>query len=350
MKERSRPERTLSERELNRALLARQHLLERARATIPKTVERVGGLQTQYAPSGYIALRSRLEDFRREDLTRALEGKAVVQAWMMRSTIHMASARDFWLFLAGVREHRRRSWQQAFHGSVREVSAAAKRVERFLADGPRRRTEIVKDLGLDQPTWYGVGLWLDLVRVPPFGTWEQPRADLYGLARSWLGEPPTVTRDEGIEHLLRRYVAAYGPASRTDAAGWTGLPVAQLDPVLGRMRLRRFRDERGGELLDVPRGPLPDADTPAPVRFLGSFDPVLLTQARRTQILPERHRTRVFNTRTPQSMHTFLVDGQVAGGWRFQDGRIRLDPFERLARQDLEAANEEAEHMAELFD
>jgi hypothetical protein len=158
-----------------------------------------------------------------------------------------------------------------------------------------------------------------------------------------------VTREEGIEHLLRRYLAANGPASRTDAAGWTGLAVTLLDTVLGRMRLRRFRDERGGELLDLPRGPLPDPDTPAPVRFLGSFDPVLLTQARRTQILPERHRSRVFNTKSPQSMHTFLVDGQVAGGWRFEGGRIRLDPFERLSRRDLQATNDEAEHMAELF-
>jgi hypothetical protein len=350
VKERSRPERTLSERELNRSLLARQLLLERAGIGIPRAIERIGGLQTQYAPSGYIGLRSRLDGFRREDLTRALERKTVAQAWMMRATIHMATKKDFWLFLAGVREQRRRNWQQAFRGSVREVAAAAKRVERFLADGPRRRAEIVKAFGLEQATWYGVGLWLDLVRIPPSGTWRQPRADLYGLATSWLGDPPVVTPDEGIEHLLRRYLAAYGPASRTDAAGWTGLPVTLLDPVLGRMRLRRFRDERGGELLDLPRGPLPDPDAPVPVRFLGSFDPVLLTQARRTQILPERHRSRVFSTKTPQSMHTFLVDGQVAGGWRFEEGRIGLDPFERLSRRDLQASEEEAEHMAELFD
>jgi hypothetical protein len=316
---------------------------------VTRAIERVGSLQTQYAPSGYIGLRARVEAFRREELTHALERKRVVQAWMMRATIHMATPRDFWLFLAGVREHRRRTWQRSFRRPVREVAAAARRVERFLADGPRRRGEIVKAFGLDQAIWYGVGLWLDLVRIPPFGTWEQPRADLYGLAAWWLGEPHDITEEEGIEHLLRRYLAAYGPASRADAVGWTGLPLATLDPVLRRMRLRRFVDERGAELLDLPRGPLPPADTPAPVRFLGSFDPVLLAQARRTQILPERHRGRVFDAKMPQSTHVFVLDGQVRGGWRFADRRVRLDPFEPLRREDRRSVETEAEHVAELF-
>jgi hypothetical protein len=343
------PARTLSERELNRALLARQHLLERADATVPKAVERVGGLQTQYAPAGYISLRTRLEGFRRGDLTRALERRSVVQAWMMRATIHMASRRDFWLFTAGIREERRTWWLRSFRGSARQVAAAAKKTERFLADGPKRRTEIVKALGLDNPTWYGVNLWLDLVRVPPYGTWDQPRADLYGLASEWLGEPPPVTEDEGIEHLVKRYLAAFGPASRADVVSFTGLTARAVAPVLERVALRRFADERGKELIDLPRAPLPDAGTPAPVRFLPVWDATLLVQARRTQILPERYRPLVFNTKTPQSIHTFLVDGQVAGGWRHEKGRIVLDPFERLPRETRRALDDEAEHIAELF-
>jgi hypothetical protein len=342
---------TLSERQLNRALLARQLLLERGETSLTKAVERLGGLQTQYAPAGYIALRSRLADFRQGDLTRALERTTVVQAWMMRATIHMASKRDFWLFTAGIREQRRRNWQQAFRraATARDVAVAARKVERMLADGPRRRAEIVKAFDLDQPTWYGVGLWLDLVRVPPSGTWTQPRADLYGLASEWLGEPPAVTEDEGIEHLLRRYLAAFGPASLSDAAGWTGLPAGALTPVLERMKLRAFRDEGGKDLVDLPRAPLPDPDLPAPVRFLPAWDVTLLAQARRTQILPERHRSRVFNTKTPHSMHTFLVDGQVAGSWRFDDGRIRLEPFERSSKGVLREVAEEGERVAELF-
>ncbi len=222
------PTRTLSTRALNRALLARQHLLERASTSVPKTIERVGGLQTQYAPAGYIALRTRHAGFRRDDLTGALHRKTVVQAWMMRTTIHMASRSDFWLFSAAVRQHRRDGWIRGFRRAASEAATAARKTARFLADGPKRRAEIVSTLGFDNATWNGVGLWLDLVRVPPFGTWEQPRADLYGLASNWLDEPPAVTEEEGTEHLVRRYLAAFGPATRADVVSFTGIPARAL--------------------------------------------------------------------------------------------------------------------------
>ena len=223
---------------------------------------------------------------------------------MMRSTIHMASKRDFWLFTAAIREQRRRWWLRSFKGSTSDVVAAAKKTERFLADGPKRRAEIVKALGLDNPLWYGVNLWLDLVRVPPYGTWEQPRADLFGLAPDWLGEPPAITEAEGIEHLVKRYLGAFGPASPGDVASFTGLTAGALAPALGRMTLRRFLDERGKELLDLPRAPLPDGETPAPVRFLPVWDATLLVQARRTQILPRALPRRASSTRRARTRST----------------------------------------------
>jgi hypothetical protein len=122
-----------------------------------------------------------------------------------------------------------------------------------------------------------------------------------------------------------------------------------LAPVLGRIPLRRFADERGKELVDLPRAPLPDPKTPAPVRFLPAWEATLLVQARRTQILPERYRPRIFNTKTPHSLHTFLVDGQVAGSWRNEKGRIVLEPFERLSQATRRSLDDEAEDMAELF-
>jgi Winged helix DNA-binding domain len=339
----------LSERALNRALLARQLLLERASSRLPKATERVGALQTQYAPAGYIALRTRLDGFQRDDLTRALERKAVVQAWLMRSTIHVATPRDFWLFTTAIREARRRQFLRAWKGSAREFTGPARKVERMLAAGPKRRSEVVEALGLDSRTWYGVMLWLDLVRVPPSGTWERPRADLFALATDWLGDPPDVTHRMAVDHLITRYLSAFGPASSADVASFTGLSLRELSPVLEDASVRRFTDERSGELFDVARAPLPDPDTPAPVRFLPAWDATLLVQARRTQILPERHRSRVFNAKTPHSVHTFLVDGQVAGAWRHERGRIVLDPFERLPRATRAAVDEEAERMAVLF-
>ncbi len=197
----------------------------------------------------------------------------------------------------------------------------------------------MKALGLDNPIWYGVNLWLDLVRVPPFGTWEQPRADLFGLASDWLGEPPPITEDEGIEHLVKRYLAAFGPASRGTSRASPVSPPARWPRCSRRITLRRFLDERrqGARSISLARrSPTPTRR----LRFVSSppWDATLLVQARRTQILPERYRPRIFNTKTPHSLHTFLVDGQVAGIWRHEEGRIVLEPFERLSKETRRAA------------
>jgi hypothetical protein len=199
--------------------------------------------------------------------------------------------------------------------------------------------------GMDTATFNGVGMWLDLVRVPPSGTWERRRADIYAAAEDWLG-PPDVSPEDGMELLVRRYLAGFGPATRNEIADWAGLPVGALAPALDRLRLRRFRAEDGAELLDLPRAPLPDPETPAPVRFLPTWDATLLVHARRTGILPEEHRPRVFSTKTPQSVPTFLVDGEVAGTWRHDRGRVRLEPFGRLDRATRAELDEEAERLA----
>ena len=139
---------------------------------------------------------------------------------------------------------------------------------------------------------------------------------------------------------------AFGPASDTDIANWAGLPTRSIALTTQRLKLRRFRDEGGTQLLDLRGAPLPDPETPAPVRFLPTWDATLLVHARRTQILPERYRRLVFNTRTPHSVTTFLVDGRVAGTWRPEDGRVKIQPFERLPR----AASREIRHEAERLE
>jgi Winged helix DNA-binding domain len=335
-------DRVLTRRELNRALLARQLLLERGRGSLPHTLERICGIQAQYAPSMYIGLWSRLAGFDRRQLTRALERRSVVQGTLMRGTIHLVSAADYWPLAVGIRAARRDFWLRAHRGNPTEpeVSSAARRLARRLADGPQPRARLIE--GLSTPVFNGAGLWLDLVRVPPAGTWEHRRADVYGLAEKWLG-PASVTPAAGIELLVRRYLQGFGPARAAEIADWAGLPARPVGAALERFELRHFRDEQGRALVDLPRAPLPGPGTGAPVRFLPTWDSTLLVHCRRTQILPEEHRPKIFNTKNPQSEMTFLVDGAVAGTWKHDEGRIRLEPFARLpadARAELEAEGE----------
>jgi hypothetical protein len=220
--------------------------------------------------------------------------------------------------------------------------ADARKVRRAMRGQALRGAELEdvlgKRLGMS-------ALALDLVRVPPSGTWERRRADIYALAEDWVG-PPNATAAQGVELLVRRYLQGFGPATAKDIAGWAGVNLATIRPALERLSLRRFRDEVGKELVDLPRAPLPDPETPAPPRFLPVWDATLLVHARRTGILPEEHRARIFNVRNPQSVNTFLVDGQVAGKWRHEQGRIKLEPFGRLPKQARAELNEEAERLA----
>jgi hypothetical protein len=323
----------LTQRQLNRALLARQGLLERRALSPPDALDAMGTLQAQYAPSMYIGLWSRVADLERDALTRALHERTVVQGTLMRSTIHLVSRADYWPLALAVRDARRASWLRATKqpAPVEE----AERLREALRDGPMKRTEIEALIG--KQAAHGVGLWLDLVRVPPSGTWERRRADLYGLAETWIG-PPVADPDR----LVTRYLTGYGPASRADIANWAGLPPRELPSL---ERLRRFETQDGTELFDLPDAPLPDPDTPAPVRFLPTWDAVLLVHARRTQILPEEHRPRIFNTKMPQSVGTFLVDGAVAGAWR-PDGTI--EPFVALTPQQRREIDAEARGLAEF--
>jgi hypothetical protein len=344
--------RILGEGELNRALLARQLLLGRSRVPLPTVLERMGGLQAQYAPSIYVGLWSRMVAFDRDQLDRALERRRVAQGTLLRATIHLVSKADYWPMAIGIRRGRREAWLNASYRrdySAKQMSGAARKLRSRLGDGTMSRKEIHELLGSDSVITNGVNAWLDLVRVPPSGTWERRRADLYAAAEHWLGQPPPeLDESEGIELLVRRYLGGFGPAALDEIANWAGLHPKRLAPALERIKLRRFEAGDGTELVDLPRAPLPDPETPAPVRFLPTWDATLLAHARRTGILPEEHRPKVFNTRTPQSVPTFLVDGRVAGTWRYEKGKLTTEPFGRLdvaVRRELRA---EAERLAEL--
>jgi hypothetical protein len=343
-------ERVLSARELNRALLARQLLLDRSSLPVPRALEAVGGLQTQYAPTGYVGLWSRLRNFRRDALTQALVNRTAIQGTLMRSTIHTVSRDDYPVLLAGVRAARREWWLRVVRraGHDLDMDRVALMVRRRLAMGPARATELKALLAANRVppiVWSGLGLWVDMVRVPPSGTWDRRLADLYGLADDWV-DLPAATEAEGIELLVRRYLGGFGPAAIADIASWAGLPPAKVGPIVERLRLRRFRDDADRILFDLPRAPLPDADSRAPVRFLLTFEALLMIHVRRTQILPEQYRPIIFSSKTPHSAPTFLVDGVVAGRWKYERGRVSIDAFEPIPRAARRQLDEEAAALA----
>jgi hypothetical protein len=323
---------------LNRALLARQLLLERATMSIEDAVERVGGLQTQYAPSGYVGMWTRLAGFGRDALTRALEERTVIQATLMRTTIHMVSRREFWRYAAGVRQARRTWYLRAWRGADEaQMVEGADVLRDALADGPKS----VKELGSLAGGFVGnAGLWVDLVRVPPSGTWERRRADRLALADQWVG-PDDATEDEGLAHIVRAYLRAFGPAPLKDVGSWAGIPLADAKRGAARLTLVEHRDADGRVLLDLPDAPLPDPGTPAPVRFLPHWDANLLVHVRRTGLVPEEHRPRIFSNRNPFSVGTVLVDGRVVAAWSLRDGRVEIEMYEEVGRRERDAIEEE---------
>ncbi len=183
------------------------------------------------------------------------------------------------------------------------------------------------------------------MHTPEASAWRQHTAGgKFAPARTWLGASAAAGA-AAAEHLARRYLAAFGPASRADMARWTGLPISALEPGLARLQLRRFRDERGRELLDLPRAPLPAADTPASARFLPVWDSTLLAHDDRSRILPAEHRSAVIRA-NGDVQPTFLVDGVVAGTWSLADGRVELEPFGPLSRATHRELKEEAAALA----
>jgi hypothetical protein len=348
-------ERVLTRRELNRALLARQLLLRRARLSVPRAIERVGALQAQWPQAPYLALWSRLEGFSRDRLARAIERRQVVKATLMRTTLHHVSARDY-LAYAGLILSQRAAWaERQLAGQVDDdqIARLVAEVKRHAAERPRTRPQLLDLLG--QPrlvpderrpwlVWYLLAARVPLVHGPSSSVWRKNTAGgTFVPASDWLGGAGA-TGKPAAEHLVRRYLAAFGPSTRADLGQWSGLPLGTLEEGLAALTLRRYRDEEGRILLDLPRAPLPPPDVTAPVRLLPMWDSVVLAHADRTRILPEEYRSDVI--RGGDIQPTVLVDGLVAGTWRLVGDEVEVSPFTRLSREASVQLDDEVEALS----
>ena len=334
-------ERVLTLRELNRATLARQLLLERKRLSPTAVIERLVGMQAQWPPAPYVGIWTRTTSFRRETLERELASGAVIKGPMMRLTLHLVTRRDYGLIQSAMSEMNF-PWE----------SETAKRLApsmRALAEAGPVTTEaalevLEREQGLTGITarraWSAARQCAHIVHDPGTALWQPQNVGRFVAVE----EPATHVPDEARAEMIKRYLAAFGPSTRKDIGAWSMMRTREIDRALGLLELRRLRDEQGRELLDVPRAPLPPADTPAPVRFLPKWDNVLLAWADRTRVLPEAYRKTVIRTNGDVAQ-TFLVDGFVAGIWRVDDARVVLEPFEPLSRTARHEVEDEAERL-----
>jgi hypothetical protein len=315
---------TLSQRELNRATLARQLLLERSSLSVPRAVDRLCAMQAQAPNAPYIGLWSRLENFEHARLSRALERRQVTRSTLFRVTVHLVSAANQPAFARLTHDQ----WREDFAREGLPLDEMVERVERLAENGTFTYGELeaaMPELG-ERP--FRVRCLTPLVHVPPSGTWRRPRIKLT-TAQRWLGaEAPDAAA--AAKTLVRSYLKAFGPATRADVLRFSGLRVGTIDPALEALdtEVRRFQDDQGRELLDLPRAPRPAPDTSAPVRFLPKWDALLLSHADRTRVLPEEYRSTVI--KGGDVLETFLVDGLVAGSWRIMNRKIQREPFAPL--------------------
>jgi hypothetical protein len=345
----------ISRRALNRALLARQLLLERAPLTAEQAIEHLVGMQAQAPNPPYIGLWTRLVGFDFAELAQLVRDRRVARLALMRSTIHLVTASD---------AHRLRALlqpmvEQRFRSSAHAKLLAGLQLEPVVAAGraaveaqPRTFGELGAVLSRRWPERDPAALGqlvrshVPLVQVPPRGIWGESGAARHTTVEAWLGAPTGSA--SSLEDLVLRYLAAYGPASVADIQAWSGL--THLREIVERIapRLITFRDEGGGELFDLPDAPRPDAAAPAPVRFLPEFDNILLSHADRSRIISDDDRKQLY-TLNGIIPGTVLLDGVVRALWKIaRAGRastLTLAPLARLSKRDTAAVIAEGRRL-----
>lgn len=343
---------SLTARALNRALLDRQFLLQRTDRSVLEVIGRLVAMQAQEPNWPYVGLWSRIHRFEHAELTGLLHDRSVVRSGLLRSTQHIAAADDFRRLRPVLQPVLDRTAASPYfransHGLSPEDLIADGLA---LLDGPLPRRDLAARLAIRHPGSNGrilageLELRNPLIHDPDTAAWGS-----WGT-RSSITVTRFATETDGsadttrLKELIRRYLAAFGPATAADVQAWSG--ITRMSSTVADMsdELRHHTGPDGQRLVDLPDAELPDPDVPAPVRFLPAFDDILLGHADRTRIIRDEDRPRVMPGRA-QVKPTFLIDGTVHGTWSFESGEIRLDPLRPLSGAEQAAAEEEAHRM-----
>lgn len=342
---------TLSPRAINRATLARQHLLTRTRHTALDMIEHLVGMQAQAPFPPYTGLWTRLTDFQPDELADALLNRDVVRIALMRGTVHLVSAADACFLRPLIQplldRDLRTNTQWARHLTDLDLPTVADAARDVLAQRPHTAKQLGTALAQRWPdrdpgalAHAARGL-LPLIQVPPRAVWGRSGQTTYHTAEHWLDRELDTSPDPA--RMITRYLAAFGPATIADIQAWAGL--THLREVTKTLDLRTFHTDDGRELYDLSDAPRPDADTPAPARFLPEFDNVLLSYADRGRIMSDEHRKRLFGVKNGVFPGTILVDGFVRGSWRVTKQRksavLTITPWARTTKKDLTALTKE---------
>lgn len=348
----------LDNRALNRATLARQLLLDRADVPVPDAVAHLCGMQAQEPQEPFVGLWSRVRAFDPAVLSDLLTRRRVVRTHLMRRTVHLLTAEDALAWRARhdamLRQRVLGNYRRELAGvDLDELAAAGRAV--LADDEPRSMTELARALAERWPTpgpralgEMLVAALVPVAQLPPRGLWRTRAGVRNVLLSSWLGrevDPPASGGGDPVgETLVRRYLAAFGPAATADLRAWCGL--AGLPAAVSAIRdeLVAFRDERGRELLDLPDAPRPDPDTPAPVRFLPAFDNALLGYHDRSRIVDDAHRGL-----SVAGARVVLVDGRVAATWNVAAGTVTVTPLRRFSRADRATVAEQGRDLASFL-
>jgi hypothetical protein len=345
----------LSNRALNRAFLARQMLLKREKATALAAIERLVGLQAQVARPPFVGLWTRLHGFDRSELVTALHDRRAVRVTAMRGTLHVMTTADYLAMRGAMQPMLTRGMQATLRGrgALLEIEALDVEARKFFGksaatfDALRDHLKAKFPGGDERAMAYAIRTHVPLVQIPTDAPWAFPAAADFALADRWLSKKVS-TSVTSPEAFVLRYLAAFGPATPTDAQAWSGL--AALREVFESVRpsLVTFRDERKRELFDVPNAPRPDEDTEAPVRFIPDFDNLVLSHDDRSRIMADAHRSRV-TLKNLQVRATFLVDGMVAGTWKSERKRkaavLGIEPFGSIPKRAKLALEEEGDAL-----